>query len=125
MKTKNNLENKELADLKKERDELEGFSFRDIINGTALTRGIILKNIGLVFWLTFLGIVYIGNSYHAEKVARQINRLQREVKDLRAESITTSAQLMYVSKQSVVMQRVRNSRLEVKESVEPPYKIKK
>ena len=118
------MENVEFTDFKKESDELKGFSFRDILNGTLLTRGIILKNIGFIFWLTFLGIVYIGNSYHAEKIARSTNRLQREVKDLRAESITTAADLMYVSRQSVVQQMVRNSRLELRESVEPPYRIK-
>jgi hypothetical protein len=117
-------ENIEFVDSKKERDELKGRSIRDIFNGTLLTRGIILKNIGFIIWLTFLGIVYIGNSYHAERVARDISKLQREVKDLRAESITTAAELMYVSRQSVVQRRVQNSRLEVKESVEPPYKIK-
>jgi len=119
------MENIEFVDSKKERDELKGKSIKDIINGSLLTRDVILKNIGFIIWLTFLGIVYIGNSYHAEKVARQINRLQMEVKDLRAESITNAAELMYVSRQSVVQQRVKNNRLEVKESVEPPYKIKK
>jgi len=119
------MENTEFTDIKKESDELKGTSIRDILNGSLLTRGIILKHIGFIIWLTFLGIVYIGNSYHAEKVARSINRLQREVKDLRAESITTAAELMYVSRQSVVQQMVKNSKLEVKESVEPPYKIKK
>ena len=119
------MENIEFVDIKKESDELKGSSIRDILNGSLLTRGIILKNIGFIIWLTFLGIVYIGNSYHAEKVARDINRLQREVKDLRAESITTAADLMYISRQSVVQDMVKTKRLEVKESVEPPYKIKK
>jgi protein-disulfide isomerase len=118
------MKNTEFADIKKESDELKGTSIRDILNGSLLTRGIILKNIGFIIWLTFLGIVYIGNSYHAERVARSINRLQREVKDLRAESITTAADLMYASRQSVVQQMVKNNRLELKESVEPPYKIK-
>jgi hypothetical protein len=116
-------ENIEFVDSKKESDELKGRSIRDILNGSLLTRGIILKNIGLIIWLTFLGIVYIGNSYHAEKVARSINKLQREVKDLRAESITTAADLMFLSRQSVVEQTVKNNRLDLKESVEPPYKI--
>ena len=119
------MENVEFTDIKKESDELTGSSIRDIFNGSLLTRGIILKNIGFIIWLTFLGIVYIGNSYHAEKVARSINRLQRDVKELRAESITTAAELMYVSRQSIVQQMVKDNRLEVKESVEPPYKIKK
>jgi hypothetical protein len=118
-------ENVEFVDSRKENDELKGRSIRDILNGSLLTRGIILKNTGFIIWLTFLGIVYIGNSYHAEKVARAINKLQREVKDLRAESITTAADLMYVSRQSVVEQMVKNNRLDLKESVEPPYKIEK
>jgi len=118
------MENVEFTDIKKESDEPKGTSIMDILSGSLLTRGIILRNVGFIIWLTFLGIVYIGNSYHAEKIAREINILQREVKDLRAESITTAAELMYVSRQSVVQQMVRNSRLEVKESVEPPYKIK-
>ena len=119
------MENTEFVDIKKERDELKGTSIRDIIDGSLLTSSIILKHIGFIIWLTFLGIVYIGNSYHAEKVARSISRLHREVKDLRAESITTAAELMYVSRQSVVQQMVKNSKLELKESVEPPFKIKK
>ena len=118
------MKNVEFTDFKKESNELKGTSIRDIFNGSLLTRGIILKHIVFIFWLTFLGIVYIGNNYHAENVARSIGRLQREVKDLRAESITTAADLMYVSRQSVVQQMVKNNRLEVKESVEPPYKIK-
>jgi len=119
------MENIEFVDSKKERDELSGSSIRDIFNGSLITRGIILKNIGFIIWLTFLGIVYIGNSYHAEKVARSINSLQREVRELRAESITTAADLMYVSRQSVVQQMIRNNRLDLKESVEPPYKIRR
>jgi len=118
------MENTEFVDIKKESDELKGTSIRDILNGSLLTHDIILKNIGFIIWLTFLGIVYIGNSYHAEKVARSINRLQSEVKDLRSESITTAAKLMYVSRQSVVQQTVKNKQLDLKESVEPPYKIK-
>jgi len=119
------MENTEFVDSRKEHSKLKGRSIKDIFNGSLLTNDVILKNIGFIIWLTFLGIVYIGNSYHAEKIARQISSLQREVKDLRAESITNAAELMYVSRQSVVQQKVIKNRLEVKESVEPPYKIKK
>ncbi len=115
----------EFVDSKKESEELKGRSFRDILNGSLLTRDIILKNIGFIVWLTFLGIIYIGNRYHAEKVARSMNHLQQEVKDLRAESITTAAELMYISRQSVVIQMVKNNHLELKEAVEPPFKIEK
>ena len=117
------MENIEFDDIQQESEELKGASVRDILNGSLLTRGIILKHIGFVIWLTFLGIVYIGNNYHAEKVARSINRLQSEVKELRAEAITTATNLMRLNRQSNVQQMVRNNRLDLQESVEPPYKI--
>jgi len=119
------MKNTEFVDSKKEREELNGGSIRDIFNGSLLTRGIILKNIGFIAWLTFLGFLYIGNSYHASNVARSIKHLKQEVKDLRTESITTAADLMYVNRQSVVLRMVKNSQLDMKESVEPPYKIRK
>jgi hypothetical protein len=113
----------EFADSKKEASELRGFSVRDLINGSLLTSGIILKNLGFIIWITFIGVIYIGNSYHAEKIARSADRLKNDVKELRAESITIAADLMYLSRQSVVEQSIRNSKLTLKESVEPPYKI--
>ena len=119
------MENTEFVDVKKESDELKVKSIKEIFNGSLLTRGIILKNIGFIIWLAFLGIVYIGNNYHAEKVARTINRLQREVKELRAESITNAAELLNASRQSIVQQMVKDSQSDLKEAVEPPYKIKK
>jgi hypothetical protein len=113
----------EFADSEKDSSELIGRSIKDILSGSILTRGLILKNIVFIIWLTFLGIVYIGNRYHAEKVARLTNELQREVKNLRAESITTAAELMYTSRQSVVVQRVKANKLELEESVNPPLRI--
>ncbi len=115
----------EFVDSQKEKDELKVRSFKDIINGSILTRGLILKNLGFVIWLTFLGIVYIGNRYHSERVARTMTSLQREVKDLRAESISIAADLMNKSRRSNVINNIKRNNLPLEESLEPPKKIKK
>ena len=114
----------EFEDIREEKEELKNTSVREILSGSLLTRGIILKNIYFIIWMTFLGIVYIGNSYHSEKVARYMTRLQSEVKELRAESITTASELMRLNRQSTVKQLVRSKKLDLKESEEPPYKLK-
>ena len=119
------MENVEFDDIKKKSGKKKVRSFWELLNGSLVIRSIFLENIGFIIWLTFLAFVYIGNSYHSEKVARSITVLQREVKELRSESITTAAELLYISRQSVVQQMVKESRLDLKESVEPPYKIKK
>ena len=118
------MENVEFEDIQQEGDEFKGILISNILNGSFLTRRIILKHIGFIIWLTFLGIVYIGNSYHAEKVARYMTRLQSEVTELRAESITAASELMRLNRQSTVKQLVRSKKLDLKESEEPPYKIK-
>ncbi len=73
--------------------------------------------------MTFLAAVYIGNRFHAEKITRESTRLLREVKDLRAESLSTSTSLMYISKQSEVYRMVREKGLNLEELKTPPYKL--
>jgi hypothetical protein len=96
---------------------------KELLSGSMVSEKIILKNLGYVSLLTFLTAVYIGNRFHAEKITRESTRLQREVKDLRAESLSTSADLMYISKQSGVFSMVREKGLNLEELKTPPYKL--
>jgi hypothetical protein len=73
--------------------------------------------------LPFLLVLYIGNRFNAEKITRESTRLQREVKDLRSESLSTSADLMYVSKQSEVYKLVKQKGLSLEELKTPAYKL--
>jgi hypothetical protein len=113
----------DFVDNKKERKELRPVSIKTILSGSILTNEFILKNIRFILWMTFLGVIYIGNRYHAEKIARNTNALQKEVNDLRAESITTAARLMNLSRQSKVVEMVESRHMDLVESVKPPYKI--
>lgn len=98
-------------------------SFRNFIDGTVLTREIVIKQLPYIIFVVLLAIIYIGNRYHAEKVVRETVSLQNEVKELRSEAITTSAELMSKSRQSVVARMVRENELGLEELVEPPSKI--
>jgi hypothetical protein len=84
-----------------------GALLKDLISGSMVTDKIILKNLGFLLMLTLIGAIYIANRFHAEKLTRETTRLQREVKDLRAESLSTSAELMDVSRQSEVFRLVK------------------
>jgi hypothetical protein len=74
-----------------------------------------------ICFVMVLGLVYIGNTHYAEKTVREINRIQVEVEDLRADYTTLKADLMFSSKQSEVARKVKP--LGLKESLTPPYKI--
>src|SRR3954465_12535519 len=55
-----------------------------------------------ILFITFLFIIYIGNSYYAERTIREIAKAKTELKDKRAEFISTSSELMFRTKQSEV-----------------------
>jgi hypothetical protein len=100
-----------------------GALLKDLISGSTITDKIILKNLGYLLMLTLLGAIYIANRFHAEKLTRETTRLQKEVRDLRAESLSTSTDLMYASKQSEVFRLVREKELNLEELREPPFKL--
>lgn len=100
-----------------------GRLFRDLLSGNMVTEKIILKNLWYIFLLTIMGAVYIANRFHAEKLTRETAKLQREVRDLRSESLSTSANLMYASKQSEVFRLVKERELGLEELHEPPFRI--
>ena len=88
----------------------------------AIENGLPLKFVPYVLFVTIIGIFYIGNSHYTDKKIRQINRLDIEVEELRADYTSLKADYMFSSKQSEVAKKVKNLGLE--ESLQPPFKIK-
>lgn len=74
-----------------------------------------------ILFVMMIGLVYIGNTHYAEKTVRNINAIQAEVEDLRADYTTLKSDLMFASKQSEVARKVKAYGL--KESLTPPYKV--
>jgi hypothetical protein len=100
-----------------------GTLLKDLLSGTIVTDKLILRNLGFLFLLTFLGALYIANRFHAERITRETTKLTREVRDLRSESLSTSANLMHESNQSEVFRLVKERELGLEELREPPYKL--
>ncbi len=110
----------EFIDEQKEQTESKRMSVRGLIDGSLLTREAVIKQLPYIIFLTLLILIYIGNRYHAEKVVRKTVELQNEVRELRSEAITTSAELMFISKQSEVTKLVKRKNLELEELEKPP-----
>jgi hypothetical protein len=116
-------ENIEFVDQKTEQKEFRRGSVWDLFDGSVLTRERVAKQLPFVLYITFLIILYIGNRYHAERLIRQNMELQTEVKELRAEAISTASELENISRQSQVSRMVESRELGLEEAVEPPLKI--
>lgn len=96
---------------------------REFIDGTLLTRELVLGQLPFVLFLMGLAMIYIANRYHSESVIRQINKVQNEIKDLRSEHISVSSELMFLSKQSEVSRLSAEKGIGLTEATEPPFKI--
>ncbi|NLV19129.1 MAG: hypothetical protein GXY51_06555 [Bacteroidetes bacterium] len=100
-----------------------GSFMKELLSGSMVTEKIILGNLWYVLLLTLLAAIYIGNRFHAEKITRETTVLQSEVKDLRAESLSVSADLIFISRQSEVYRMVKEKGLELEELKTPPYRL--
>jgi hypothetical protein len=98
---------------------------KELIDGTFLARENVIRQLPYVLFLTFLGVIYIGNRFHAERMVRQINDLKIEVGNLRSEQITITSELMNISRPSEVATLVESKGLGLKESLVPPKKLKR
>ncbi len=96
---------------------------RNVMDGSILTHEGFLNQIPYIFFLTLIAVIYIGNRYHAEKILRETINISHELKELRAEAITSTSKLMFKSKQSEVARLVEQRGLGLKEAVEPPRKL--
>ncbi len=109
--------------LKEESKEQSGGSLKDFIDGSILTSNIVLKQAPLVIMFFCMSIVYISMRNSTETAYRYKNKLEQEVKELKNESISTTASLMFISKRSEVVKRVENEGIDLVESNVPPVKI--
>jgi len=103
--------------------EEKSLSFRDLLDGNVLTRKAVLKQSRFILLLVLIAFLSIANRNHAEKTVIHLNRLQSDVKELRARSISTSSELVTISRQSEVKHLVNTYDLGLEENLEPPKKL--
>ena len=66
----------------------------------------IVKNVPFFLFLTALAVVYIYNGHYADKTARDINKVNTELKEMQYEYKTLKSEVMFRSKQSELSKAV-------------------
>jgi hypothetical protein len=113
--------NIEFEEVREER--VKEFSFRSLIDGNVLTQKSVIKQAPFLVLLVIISLFAIANRNHAEKLVIKTNTLQSEVKELRSQAITTTSELMMVSRQSRVEQLVKEKGVGLVENKEPMKKL--
>lgn len=110
--------NKRLKNIK-----FETKNIKNVLDGTLFYKGLIKNNLLYIVFATLLAIFYIGNRYKCEDQLAHIAKLEKEITDLRYEAITTSAELMSISRQSEVSRLVKQRGIQLEESIKAPQRI--
>ena len=98
-----------------------GTAMKKVLGGEIIGEGAFRFFPFLVF-VAFLAFVYIANNYIAEDKIRKINKLTKELKEIRYEFITTKSKLGELSKQSRLATKLKAQG--ISESTEPIKTIK-
>ncbi len=93
-----------------------------LLDGSFLESNNVLSLMPFLFFLTFMAMIIIFNTYYAEKKARKIETLRTENLELHLKYITIKSELMYISNQSVVASKLEEQGFV--ESVNPPIIIR-
>lgn len=103
--------------------DIKSSKFREILNGDILTKKFLTKQYLLLLLIAALAFFYVGNRYYYEIQLAEEIELKKKIQDLKYESLTNSAELMQLSRESNVLKMVTEKGLQLKESEMPPIVI--
>lgn len=92
-----------------------------VLDGAFFTQQNTHQWLKVIFFLAFLGLLYISNSYIAEKKIREIDKTNRNIKELKFDYVQMRARLVEQSRPSVLAHKLE--KYGIKPIVEPPNKI--
>ncbi|MEH0156805.1 FtsL-like putative cell division protein [Limibacter armeniacum] len=79
------------------------------------------KYMPYLIFITFLGIIYIANTFRAEKLHHRINKMQKEVELMRVDYQTLKYDFINASKRSKIAEKVK--KMGLIDSNKPPVVI--
>lgn len=89
-------------------DGLTSKIIKNVLGGDLISTGT-FKFFRYLLYLGLLAFIYIANNYYAENNIRQINKLRKELKELRYEYINVKTMLMQIEKQSQIAKKLEKS----------------
>ena len=110
--------------IEEEASESSSFTLRKILGGDILTAQIMRRKIWLVILIVFFVIIYISNRYNIQNDIIELDKLQKELQDTKYKALSTSSQITEKSRESNVLDMLKNNKDSVLHiATQPPYII--
>lgn len=106
-----------------ERKKKKKVTVREVLNGRFFESEWFHRNRILMFMIFLMLLTNISVRYKSEKVIRDVVALEDSLIELRSKSISIAADVVRLSRPSIILERVKKSGLDLETSKEPPRKI--
>jgi len=110
---------------KKESTSPNHMSIRSILGGDILANDFFKRQTSLLILIMVLTILYIDNRYTSQQELIEIDRLKKELIDIKYDALTRSSELMEKSRQSRIEEYISTEESPLETSTNRPYLIKK
>jgi len=116
-------EQKEFISPRQEIRESRKITLKDLLGGSVLSRESVVQQVPFALFLFAILLFYIGNQYRGDRIMREIIEVEKRLKELRTESVSTAFDLMEKSKQTRVIELVKTRGMDLQEAMDPPITI--
>lgn len=99
-------------------------SLKNIIGGDILATDFFRRQTKLLVLLMVLILFYIHNRYAAQQQMIEIDKLKKELIDIKYDALTRSSELMERSRQSRIEEYIATKESDLQTSTNPPYLLK-
>lgn len=107
-----------------EKPQSSNFTLRKILGGDFLSADILKRQVWLIVLVAAFILVYVSNRYSCQKDMLEINELKEQLKDAKYKSLASSSELTEMSRESNVLEMLKNNKDSVLHIADlPPYII--
>ena len=99
-------------------------SLKNIIGGDILATDFFRRQTKLLVLIMVLILFYIHNRYACQQQMIEIDKLKKELIDIKYDALTRSSELMEKSRQSRIEEYIATKESDLQTSTNPPYLIK-
>ena len=109
----------------KENASPKHMSIRSILGGDILANDFFKRQTSLLILIMILTILYIDNRYTSQQELIEIDRLKKELIDIKYDALTRSSELMEKSRQSRIEEYISTEESHLETATNRRYLIKK
>ncbi len=98
-------------------------TWKGVLGGELLVR-LMRRQTGMIILVVLLVILYIDNRYSSQQELIEIDKLKKELTDIKYDALTISSELTERSRQSRIEEYISSEGTPLETATTPPYLIK-